>query len=278
MSDIHTNERLSDMANATLLALRVTPESHIHPSIRTFFDDAEIVRRTLAVLPPNADPSQVHVVQFRTASKCGQTNLVSREFSAVYLGVRGSRSTTSRIVLGRKAKLTRTVTVVLGPHEGQPTVFTAYWGAAAPREPNDPTLDDASRTESIEFWDKHALVPEPGEQTVINLTPHTIQVAQPEDASGDRVWRTLPASGHVARVATQAKRLGTAVLGAPVESIGTGPVEGLPSAQEGVVFVVSGMVRSALGSTRPDVVSPGALVRDRDGVVIGCLAFVGVES
>jgi len=258
------------------LALRVTPESHIHPSLRLFFDDAEIVKLALAALP-DADASRVHVVTFRAPSKyVGRTNLVQHDGAPVYLGVRGSRSTASRLVLGREAAFTRDVTVVYGPHEGRPTVFTAYWGKAAPREPGDPSHDTASFAESIEFWREHALVPEPGEQTVINLTPHAINVAQPEDANGERVWRTVPASGHVARVASSTRSIGTSVLGAPVKATTTrGAVGGLPDEQEGVVFVVSGFVRSALIG-RPDVVSPGALVRDAAGDVIGCTEFVGV--
>lgn len=272
-SEADNSKRLTDMAATAPFALRVTPESHVHPSLRLLFEDAELVRLALSALPPDADPSRVHVVQFGARSSMGRiamgrTNLVKHEGAPVYLGVRGTRTVASRIVLGREAALTRRITLVCGPHEGHPTVFTAYWGDAAPREPGDPSHDAASFAESVEFWCKHALVPEPGEQTVINLTPHEITVVR------DGVTRTLPASGHVARVTTTYRDLQRSVLGAPVKTTTHGAVEGLPDAQEGVTFVVSGLVRAAL-TGRPDVVSPGALLRDEAGRVIGCAEFIG---
>lgn len=268
LSEADSGERLKAMAATAPFALRVTPESHVHPSLRLFFEDAELVRLALAALPADADPSRVHVVQFAARSSMGRTNLVKHEGAPVYLGVRGERTVASRLVLGREAALTRRITLVCGPHEGHPTVFTAYWGDAAPREPGDPSHDAASFAESVEFWCKHALVPEPGEQTVINLTPHEITVAR------GGVTRTLPASGHVARVSTTHRDLQRTVLGAPVKTTTHGAVEGLPDAQEGVTFVVSGLVRAAL-TGRPDVVSPGALLRDEAGRVIGCAEFIG---
>jgi len=269
MSDPFTIERLSNMAATAPFALRVTPESHVHPSLRLFFENAELVRLALSALPPDADPSRVHVVTFDTRKHFGRTALVQSGDSTIYVGVRGTRASASRIVLGREAELTRQVTVILGPHEGLPTVYTAHFGAAAPREPSDPSINDAdSLAQSIEFWRTHALVPEPGEQTVINLTPHEITVVR------DGVTRTLPASGHVARVTTTYRDLQRSVLGAPVKTTTHEAVEGLPDAQEGVTFVVSGLVRAAL-TGRPDVVSPGALLRDEAGRVIGCAEFIG---
>ena len=48
-----------------------------------------------------------------------------------------------------------------------------------------------------------------------------------------------------------------------------GAVEGLPEPQEGVLFLVSALVRAAVPS-RHDVASPGDLVRDPEGRVVGC--------
>jgi hypothetical protein len=66
------------------------------------------------------------------------------------------------------------------------------------------------------------------------------------------------------------------VLPAPV----CGAVEGLPAPQEGVVFIVSGMVLEALrGSGRSDVFAPGTgptdgAVRNDKGQILGVTTLV----
>ena len=70
--------------------------------------------------------------------------------------VRGDRIGSSRMCR-RPPSETRLVTVVAGPHEGEFTLFTAYGGPLALREPWDETLDDAGRFESLAFWNEHAL-------------------------------------------------------------------------------------------------------------------------
>ena len=52
-----------------------------------------------------------------------------------------------------------------------------------------------------------------------------------------------------------------------------GEVTGLPPEEEGVVLVVSGLVRAALPE-REDLASPGGLVRDEKGRVVGCTHLV----
>lgn len=70
---------------------------------------------------------------------------------------RAGRAGDSRMVR-RHQRPTALVTVVAGPHDGQPCVlYTAYPGPAAPREPWDPGLDDAGRAEAEAFWAQHAL-------------------------------------------------------------------------------------------------------------------------
>lgn len=256
----------------SLAALRVAPESHVHPSVHLLVEDADLVRRTLAALPPDADPSQVHVVTLRVPASFGRTHLVPSDGELVVRGLRGSRTTPSRLALGVSPSRTHKLTVVVGPHDGGPVVYTAYWGEPAPREPGDPSLDDAGRAEAEAFWAEHALVPEEGEQVVINLTPHDVTVVRDD---GSTV--TIPTSGVVARVSSSSAPTGREVLGVPVEVVDLGEVEGLPAAQGDVTFIVSGIVRSALGTSRPDVVSPGQLVRDAAGRVIGCRALVGVR-
>lgn len=125
---------------------------------------------------------------------------------------------------------------------------------------------------------------------LVNLTPHSLAIHTPEGVF------TLAPSGEVARVATineEAAPIGitrTAChgecggcgqldgecvceqLGVPwsIPTVRTsyGEVTGLPAPEEGKVFIVSGMVASA--APRPDVFSPGDLVRDESGRPVGC--------
>lgn len=55
----------------------------------------------------------------------------------------------------------------------------------------------------------------------------------------------------------------------PIYETSWGDVEGLPDARSGAIYVVSGLVRSQLQG-RPDVFSPGKLVRDEQGKPVGC--------
>jgi len=60
--------------------------------------------------------------------------------------------------INRPPRPTRTLTVVLGPADGDPCVlYTAYAGPAAPREPGDPDHTPETRAEAAAYWDKHAL-------------------------------------------------------------------------------------------------------------------------
>ena len=92
----------------------------------------------------------------------------------------------------------------------------------------------------------------------VNLTPHQITVA----------GRAFPASGDIARVTTTSTPMGE-VAGIPITVTVTGDVMGLPAAKANTLYLVSAMVRLACPN-RGDVLSPGALVRDDSGRVIGC--------
>ena len=97
----------------------------------------------------------------------------------------------------------------------------------------------------------------------INLTPHTINLNN---------GNSFPASGNVARVAN--------VYGDfdenGIASVSFGEVTNLPEAQEGVVYIVSGLVAQAI-SGRNDVVSPATghpdCVRD-GGRIVSVPGFV----
>lgn len=98
----------------------------------------------------------------------------------------------------------------------------------------------------------------------INLTPHTISIC---NANGE-VALALPASGAVARVASSSVSSPSG-FGFDFNSVSYGEVSGLPDATDGVMLVVSAMVRSALPD-RKDLASPGELVRNAEGQPVGC--------
>ena len=109
----------------------------------------------------------------------------------------------------------------------------------------------------------------------VNLTPHTLTVV---DDSGNTVLSVAP-SGTVARVATQQTVVGN-VGGIDVVRTVFGDVDGLPAPADGVVYIVSTLVLSALkdaGVSRDDVVapdtSPQSAVRSADGQIIGVKRF-----
>jgi hypothetical protein len=70
---------------------------------------------------------------------------------------RPGRAYPSRLT-NRPSRPTRTVTVIAGPHQGQPCVlYTVFGGPVSPREIDDPTLRQEERDASIAFWRGHAL-------------------------------------------------------------------------------------------------------------------------
>jgi hypothetical protein len=99
--------------------------------------------------------------------------------------------------------------------------------------------------------------------TIVNLTPHAITAA----------GISFPPSGQVARVTVTRAEVGT-LNGVPVFGTFAGFVDGLPDPQEGHVYIVSTLVRTHTWcARRADLVSPGALIRDDAGNVIGADGF-----
>jgi hypothetical protein len=96
-----------------------------------------------------------------------------------------------------------------------------------------------------------------------NLTPHAIVVVG---------GPTLPPSGAIARCATKSAPAGEHE-GVALVATAYGTVEGLPEPAPGVLYVVSAIVRSAVPE-RTDVASPGDLVRNEAGAVVGCRNLV----
>jgi hypothetical protein len=97
---------------------------------------------------------------------------------------------------------------------------------------------------------------------LINLTPHDIKVKTQDG------FVTIPKSGQIARV--DVSRSATVLLNdIQIFKPTFGNVIGLPPVQDGKAYIVSAMVRGAVPD-RIDVVSPGILIRDGDGNVVGC--------
>ena len=102
---------------------------------------------------------------------------------------------------------------------------------------------------------------------VINLTPHVINVL----AEAGEV--SYPPSGSVARVTTAQAVVGH-INGIPVSRNQFSEVTGVPSAMDGVVYLVSAMVAGAV--KRADVISPdtGPSAIREGGNIVAVRGFV----
>ena len=98
-------------------------------------------------------------------------------------------------------------------------------------------------------------------EKIKNLTPHPIRIILPD---GDIVFqpeglvRLKAEVGVVGRVGE-----------IPLTRTVFGEPEGLPKKETGVLLIVSQIVKNALPD-RDDLVSPGEVVRDEDGNIVGC--------
>jgi len=100
---------------------------------------------------------------------------------------------------------------------------------------------------------------------IVNLTPHPLTIERT-----DGTVAAIPATGAVARLAvTREARpaVKTAVGEFAVSAPKLGAIEGLPEPQSGKIYVVSAIVADA--AKRADVFSPGELLRDAEGKIIG---------
>lgn len=103
-----------------------------------------------------------------------------------------------------------------------------------------------------------------------NLTPHALNVLTDDGTH----YFTIQASGEVARVVYDTLPpemipyrgfdISVTIAGSLREIIG------LPDPEPGVVCIVSKAVADAAPRHRGDLVSPGELIRDADGNVVGC--------
>lgn len=106
---------------------------------------------------------------------------------------------------------------------------------------------------------------------IINATPHTLTIVTPHGNV------ELPTSGLILRCATEivtAEPIEFSGVIIPVTTTTYGEVmtadgSPVPAPQNGVIYVVSALVRLA-APDRVDFMSPGQLVRDTAGQPIGC--------
>jgi len=110
-----------------------------------------------------------------------------------------------------------------------------------------------------------------------NLTPHALTIV------GVNGTLVVPPSGVVARLAVTRTALAPVTIDGvelPISIPVMGEVTDLPPAEDGVILVVSALVAGAVN--RPDVMSPGELIRDSNGNVIGakglCAYIAGGEA
>ena len=187
---------------------------------------------------------------------------------------REGRSLPSRTTFGTGIP-TQLVTLIAAPSEDGEgfELITAWIGRLAPREPHDPAClaNEALMTESVAFWERHALILPASVPTFrsdwstvvrmarnmpsfVNLTPHELQIQR----LGGSI-QTIPRGTAEARLSEGEKT--TTTLGFFMGTTKTfGEVLGLPEPVEGTIFITSALVRDKVPH-RTDVVSPGDPVR-----------------
>lgn len=101
---------------------------------------------------------------------------------------------------------------------------------------------------------------------IINLTSHKLNIL---DETKNQIL-VLEPSGIEARI-NVTRRLANKVDDVPFFVTEPGEPVGLPEPREGTIYIVSGMFRSH--SDRPDLYQPGELVRDDEGLPVGCIGL-----
>lgn len=99
---------------------------------------------------------------------------------------------------------------------------------------------------------------------IINTTPHAVNVVDTEG----KVIRTFEPSRISVRLSAKTVDAGE-LDGIRLTRTEYGNPEGLPEEADGVYYIVSAMVKSALPG-RPDLLVSAEQVRDSEGRIIGC--------
>ena len=100
---------------------------------------------------------------------------------------------------------------------------------------------------------------------LVNLTNHEINIITPEGL------KTIEPSGQIARVNYEIVEIDE-VMGIPVVEIMYKKVMGLPEPKKGVYYIVSSVVKNAIGLSRKDVITLYGIKR-RNGTPFACSGF-----
>lgn len=121
---------------------------------------------------------------------------------------------------------------------------------------------------------------------LVNLTPHPVRVYradtpdQVEDLD-DGVVTVLEPSGTLARLSETILGEGAVLtdegVEIPVSAVSYAKVEGLPTPQQGIFYVVSLMTALA-AAERDDLLVPYEQVRNGEGAVVGCRRLGRVQA
>ena len=104
----------------------------------------------------------------------------------------------------------------------------------------------------------------------INLTPHALQV---KSLDGGFITILPDAEGPARVIYDRLPPEQVTIGGSEVAVAVAGPVKGivgLPEPQPDIVFIVAKAVADAAPRHRGDLMSPGRLLRDAEGKVVGC--------
>ena len=100
---------------------------------------------------------------------------------------------------------------------------------------------------------------------LINMTPHVINVLDDED----NIIQSIPSTGEI-RLSMETEIIDN-VNGIPLTATKFGKPKGLPDKEEGVLIIVSRMIKTAID--RDDLIVPAEIKRGKDGAIIGCHSF-----
>lgn len=99
---------------------------------------------------------------------------------------------------------------------------------------------------------------------IINKTPHPVHILDGDN----NVIKTFHKDGELIRLKSETVRHSD-IDGVPTSRTVFGNPEGLQDQVDGVYYIVSQLVKSALPN-RSDLLVPAEVVRDADGNIIGC--------
>jgi hypothetical protein len=99
---------------------------------------------------------------------------------------------------------------------------------------------------------------------IINKTPHDINIVNEKN----EFIKTIPKSDSQIRLAVKTQQT-EEIEGIKTSVLVFGEPEGLPEYKNGVFYIVSQLVKTALPK-REDLLVPAEVVRDEKGQIIGC--------